>query len=323
MREIIGNIFFAIIISYALAFALSIFCIKYLKGINTKIKPELYDVHSQKEGTPNIGGIAFISATMIYSFIFIPLNKNILFVLFSTFLFSLLGFVDDMSKIKTKNGDGISPKLKMIIQFILGLIIAIIGEKFSTINLGFSLLYNEGGVYYLIRIAIISFLITYFSNAFNITDGIDGLLASVSIPIFGLIFLIGLSMPERFSTILISISMLSSLLAFLHFNRHPSIYFMGDCGSMGLGVFLISIAFVLNIVPVFFIATLVISVELFSSLIQIIAIRKFKKKVFTIAPIHHAFQKKGLREEYIVSLFTRYSIISSILAFFVYSMINN
>lgn len=323
MRDtIIRMIVFTAVLSYILAFLISLFCIKYLKGISTKIKPELYDVHSHKEGTPNIGGIAFLSSTFIFSLIFIPLNKNVSFILLSTGLFSLLGFIDDISKIKTKNGDGISSKVKLLLQFVLGFIIAIFGEHLSIINLGWSFLYNDGIIFYIIRVAIIAFILAYFANAFNISDGLDGLLAYISIPIFILIFLIGLSIPLKISTILLCVSMLSSLLAFLHFNKNPAVYFMGDCGSMGLGIFLITTAFVLNIFPVFIIASLVLSVELFTSLIQIISINKFHKKVFLIAPIHHVFQKQGMNEESIVAQFARYSAICSIVAFFVYSIMN-
>ncbi|MBK5199939.1 MAG: hypothetical protein JJE21_00210 [Spirochaetaceae bacterium] len=322
MRKTIEIIVFTAIISYGLAFVLSLFCIKYLKGIQSRIKPELFDVHSHKEGTPNVGGIAFLSSTFIFSLIFIPLNKNVSFILFSTALFALLGFIDDIVKIKTKNGDGVSSKLKLFMQFSFGLIIAILGDHLLIINLGWSFLYSEGVLFTIIRIVLIAFVLAYFANAFNITDGLDGLLASISLPIFVLIFLIGLNISVNSPIILLSISMLSSLFAFFHFNKHPAIYFMGDCGSMGLGVFLTTTAMVLNIVPVFLIASLVLSVELFTSLIQIISINKFHKKVFLIAPIHHAFQEKGMNEESIVAQFARYSTICSIIAFFVYSAIN-
>ena len=322
MRETIVMIGFTLVLSYILAFVLSLLCIKYLKGIHTRIKPELYDVHSHKEGTPHVGGIAFLSATLIFSLIAIPLNSNVVYILFSTVLFAILGFLDDIAKIKTNNGDGLSSKLKLFLQLLFGLIIATVGEFQSIVNLGLPFLYNDGILFRIIRIALMTIMIAYFANAFNIADGLDGLLASITLPIFVLIFLIVLSAPLNKPTILLSLSMLASLAAFLHFNRHPARYFMGDCGSMGLGVFLTTTALVLNIVPIFIIATLVFSVELFTSLIQIISINKFDKKIFEIAPIHHAFQKRGMNEKSIVSQFTRYSVICSIIAFFVYSLIN-
>ncbi len=322
MRETIVMIGFTLVLSYILAFVLSLLCIKYLKGIHTRIKPELYDVHSHKEGTPNVGGIAFLSATLIFSLIAIPLNSNVVYILFSTALFAILGFLDDIAKIKTDNGDGLSSKLKLFLQLLFGLIIALVGEFQSIVNLGLPFLYNDGIIFSIIRIVLMTIMIAYFANAFNIADGLDGLLASITMPIFVLIFLIVLSAPLNRPTILLSLSMLASLAAFLHFNRHPARYFMGDCGSMGLGVFLTTTALVLNIVPIFIIATLVFSVELFTSLIQIISINKFDKKIFEIAPIHHAFQKRGMNEKSIVSQFTRYSVICSIIAFFVYSLIN-
>lgn len=313
---------FVFALSFALTYLISLFCIKYLKKISCNIKPELVEEHAEKKGTPNVGGIAFLLGSFITSIIVFRYNSKVNYFLFATLSFGLLGFVDDFAKIKDINGDGLSPKIKMFLQFIIALVVSIIGDFSNLINIGLPFLYKDAFFLQIIRIALISFFIMYFVNAFNIADGLDGLLGTITIPIFILVIMVILSIPNQMVTMLLGISMFGAMLCFLVFNRHPALYFMGDCGSMGLGAFLSIMALSLNIVPFFLVATLMLSIELFSSLIQIIAIRVFKKKVFEIAPIHHMYQKRGISENSIVSQFARYSTIFSIVAFFLYAIIN-
>lgn len=311
-----------IVISFALTFVFSRLCIKYLKRLASKTKPELADVHLYKEGTPIVGGIAFLCGSFIASFIVFPFNRTAKYIMFSTLLFALLGLVDDVLKVRSNNGDGLSTKSKLILQFLVAFIISFIGDYFKLTNIGFNFLYQEGWVYRIIRLGLTTLFLTYFVNAFNISDGLDGLLGTITIPLFILIIMVMLSIPNHTVTMLLGISMLGAVLCFLYFNSNPASYFMGDCGAMGLGAFLSVMALNLNIVPFFLIATLMFSIELFSSLIQIISIRKFGKKVFEIAPIHHMYQKRGITETSIVNQFARFSSIFSILAFFLYAIIN-
>jgi phospho-N-acetylmuramoyl-pentapeptide-transferase len=310
-----------IILSFSLTYVFSIICIKYLKVLTSKIKPELADVHSHKEGTPNVGGIAFLCGSILASFIVFSFNQTAKYIMFSTLLFALLGFLDDIQKINANNGDGLSTKTKAGLQMIIAFIIAAVGDYYNLTNIGIKYLYQDGFLYTVIRLGLTTFFLAYFVNAFNITDGLDGLLGTIALPIFILIIMVLLSIPNHTVTMLLGVSMFGAVLCFLYFNRHPASYFMGDCGAMGLGAFLSVMALNLNIVPFFLIATLMFSIELFSSLIQIISIRKFGKKVFEIAPIHHMYQKRGINEPSIVSQFARYSSMFSILAFFLYAII--
>jgi phospho-N-acetylmuramoyl-pentapeptide-transferase len=290
--------------------------------MTSTIKPELLDVHSHKEGTPNVGGIAFLFGSVIASLIVFPIDESGMYIIFSTSLFALLGFIDDFFKINSTNGDGLSTKSKATLQFIVAFIIAVVGDYYSLTNIGLKFLYQDGIIYQAIRIFITTFFLAYFVNAFNIADGLDGLLGTITLPIFILMIMVLLSIPDHTVTMLMGVSMFGAVICFLLFNHHPAAYFMGDCGAMGLGAFLSVMALNLNIVPFFCIATMMFSIELFSSLIQIISIRKFGKKVFEIAPIHHMYQKRGINENSIVNQFTRYSAIFSILAFFLYAIIN-
>jgi len=310
------------VLSFTLTYVFSLFFIKYLKGLTSKTKPELADVHSNKEGTPNVGGIAFLCGSIVASFIVFSFNMTALYIVFSTILFASLGMLDDISKTKTSNGDGLSTKSKAGLQLLVALIIAVVGDHFKLTNIGIKYFYQDGIFYKVLRLGFTTFFLAYFVNAFNITDGLDGLLGTIALPIFILIIMVLLSIPNHTVTMLLGVSMFSAVICFLYFNQHPASYFMGDCGAMGLGAFLSVMALNLNIVPFFLVATLMFSIELFSSLIQIISIRMFNKKVFEIAPIHHMYQKRGINEPSIVSQFARYSTIFSILAFFLYAIIN-
>lgn len=303
-----------------LTYLFSVLSIKYLKVLTSKTKPELSDIQTYREGTPNTGGISFLSSFLITAFIFIPLNLTAKYILFSTFIFAVIGLIDDLAKINTDNGDGLSAKQKAILQFVAAFIVATVGDRLSLTNIGLSFLYKEGMGWAAIRIFLTTFYIAYFVNAFNISDGLDGLLGSITIPIIILMFMILLSIPNHTTVMMLGVGIISGLLVFMYFNSHPASYFMGDCGSMGLGAFMSIMALNLNIVPIFLVATLMLSIELFSSLIQIVSIRKFKRKVFEIAPIHHMYQKRGIRETSIVSQFARYSAIFSIIAFFLYAI---
>lgn len=321
-KESILTALLVFVLSFSITYLTSLIALKYLKGLTSTIKPELADVHSHKEGTANVGGIAFLFGAIITSLIVFPMDNVGRYIIFSTLLFASLGLLDDIAKINSTNGDGLTSKTKLILQLIVAIIISSVGEYYKLTNIGLKFLYQDGIVYQSVRIFLTTMFLTYFVNAFNIADGLDGLLGTITLPILILIIMILLSIPNHSVTMLLGISMFASVACFLVFNHHPAEYFMGDCGAMGLGSFLSVMALCLNIVPFFCIATLMFSIELFSSLIQIISIRKFKKKVFEIAPIHHMYQKRGINENSIVNQFTRISAVFSIIAFFLYGIIN-
>ncbi|MGH0052183.1 MAG: hypothetical protein ACQ5SW_02175, partial [Sphaerochaetaceae bacterium] len=152
-----------------------------------------------------------------------------------------------------------------------------------------------GFIYYLFALLYI----LYFVNAVNITDGLDALAAGSSLPILLLILLLSQKQGGMASSALVG-----SLLAFLFFNLPPARYFMGDCGSHALGAYIAMSALLLGSELVLFLASGLFLLELASSLIQIISIRRFGRKVFSIAPLHHAYELKGVKEGYIVLSFT-------------------
>lgn len=310
---------FVFALSIALTYLSSLAVLKYLSSLYCKVKPELKDVQGLKEGTPNVGGISVLIGALISASIFIPFEGKIIFILLSILGYSVLGLIDDLSKMKTSNGDGLTSKVKLILQFSIAFLVVLYGDKNGYIGLGLSFLEKNTLLVIFLRRFLMTFFIVYFVNAYNITDGIDGLAASITFPVIGVLIMIVLSFEGSSSILTLLVSFLGALLVFLQFNKYPASYFMGDCGSLSLGALLASVALVLKVAPLFLLATLVFSVELFTSLIQIIAIRKFNRKVFLIAPIHHVYEKKGRKETSIVKTFSSYSAFSSIIALLVFA----
>ncbi|MCH3916423.1 MAG: hypothetical protein LKE40_02895 [Spirochaetia bacterium] len=278
------------------------------------IKPELMDEQEEKQGTPNIGGVAMLAGILAPVFLFIGLTPEIQFALLALVLFSLLGFLDDVLKTKTVNGDGISPKKKLLLQFACAFVLVAFGGTKGLLHTGFAWL---DAIPWL-QTAVLVFLLVYFVNAFNISDGLDGLAVNLMFPILAFFFLAMLMVPQMKQLLLLLLAVFVACLAFLVFNHYPARCFMGDCGSMGLGAMLFVLSVIFNVVPFFLVATLMFSIELFSSLVQIIAIRLFHRKVFSIAPVHHMYQKMGQDEDTIVRRFTMYSTLFSIVALLVY-----
>lgn len=267
--------------------------------------------HMEKKGTPTMGGIIFIlpvliSLTVLYVNGSISLSYNLFILIFVFLAYGLLGFVDDYLIVVKKNNKGISVVTKFLIQMIIALIFFYLFMKSggsSTLNftaLGLTIpLGWSFGIFILI-------LLVGTTNAVNITDGLDGLcggLSAIAFLAYGIIAW-NCGWLEGYQEIAIFCFILTgALLGFLMFNSHPAKVFMGDLGSLALGGALATIAILTRHELSLAIIGGVFVIEVLSSLIQIIAIRKFRKKVFKKAPLHHHFEELGWEETDIVKLF--------------------
>ena len=284
-------------------------CMKKI-GVGQQVSHSL-EKHLKKEGTPTMGGFIFIISTLLaiiclWLYGSLEITSNIIIVLVVFLSYAALGFADDYLKVRFKNNKGLSRMLKLLVQTIIALVFFYIYVKDGgkpTIDITFLNLHlNLGWTYGL----FILFLLVGSSNAVNITDGLDGLaggLSAIAFFAYGIIawstsWLAGYSEIAIFSFILVG-----SLLGFLLFNTHPAKVFMGDTGSMALGATLAALAILtrheisLAVIGGVFVA------ETLSTLIQIIAIRKFHTRVFKKAPLHHHFEELGWIETDIVKTF--------------------
>lgn len=302
----------ALMIGFILSILVGLVFIPFVKkiGIGQQVSHSLKK-HLKKEGTPTMGGFIFIIPTLLailflWLYGSLEITSNIIIVVFVFISYALLGFVDDYLKVKYKNNQGLSRLFKLLIQTLIALVffyIFIRNGGQPTIEISFlNFNINLGWIYGL----FILFLLVGTSNAVNLTDGLDGLaggLSAISFLAYGLIawstsWLVGNTEIAVFCFILVG-----SLLGFLLFNTHPAKVFMGDTGSMALGATLAAIAILTRHEISLAVIGGVFVIETITTLIQIIAIRKFKRRVFKKAPLHHHFEELGWQESDIVKIF--------------------
>ena len=304
MAMMLGFIF-AMILGYILIPVLH----KFKFGQN--VSHTIGERHLKKNGTPTMGGFIFIIPTIVCILLLwirgsITMNSNLIILLFVFISYAILGFIDDYLKIKYKNNKGIPISTKFVAQMVIAIVFFYIfmsngGKSVLEISsLGLNL--KLGWVFGI----FILFLLVGTSNAVNITDGLDGLAGGLSIIAFlayGIIawnttWLEGYQEIAIFCFILVG-----SLMGFLLYNTNPAKVFMGDLGSLALGGALATIAIITRHELSLALIGGVFVVETLSSGIQIIAIRKFNRKVFKMAPLHHHFEQLDWDERDIVKLF--------------------
>lgn len=303
----------AILLGFILSIVVGLVLIPILKRfhIGQYVSHYVGERHLKKQGTPTMGGLIFIIPTIVALILLyfndsIQISSNLIILLFVFISYAFLGFIDDFMKIKYHNNKGLTIITKLLVQMVIALVFFYIfmsnGGKsdlvITSLGINIHLSWTFG--------LFILFLLVGTSNAVNITDGLDGLaggLSAIAFFAFGIIawntgWLQGYQEIAIFCFILAG-----ALMGFLVFNSHPAKVFMGDLGSLSLGATLASIAILTRHELSLALIGGVFVVETLSSLIQIVAIRKFNKKVFKRAPLHHHFEVVGLNEQDIVRYF--------------------
>jgi phospho-N-acetylmuramoyl-pentapeptide-transferase len=254
--------------------------------------------HKKKRGTPGMGGIvAFtLAPVMAYSVYYCGLSgaRDMFYIWSFPVIAGLVGMTDDLLKCARKSSEGLSSLQKLLLQIAASILwVYLIGERGIYLLPGFRLPFNAGG-------PLLVFIAVGALNAVNVTDGLDGLAGSAIA-----VSLISMFLWTDNQPVLISASLgLSVILAFLWYNSNPALVFMGDVGSHFWGGLLVSLC-VTSRALVFVIPTgFIFGIELFTSAIQIVAIRGFHKKLFKMSPLHHHFELSGMKEPTIVSRFT-------------------
>lgn len=282
------------------------------------VKDVAPEAHKAKSGTPTTGGVFIVTSIIVASIIALLLAQKLtpaaLIILITLLFYSLAGFQDDILKIKGKANNGLSAKGKLFRQIGIALLpalyVTLTGQ--TSINIGYSYLYLN---WFYPFVAV--FLITGFSNAYNLTDGLDGLAASTGIPVFLCIVAITL-VNHSLESAIIAAATAGALLGFLKYNKAKAQVFMGDTGSLAIGGLLGTLAvmgrfeiIVLTMAGIFVIETL-------SVIIQVAYFKRTGKRVFKMAPLHHHFELEGWSEKKIVDYFTLLSVMFSVLAYFVF-----
>lgn len=319
---ILAKAILAMMIGFILSVVFGFFFIPFLKRKNVKQKVSAYVTqHKSKDGTPTMGGLIFIIPTILTVIILLLLNKiefteNLFIVMFVFVAYAVLGFLDDFLIIKRGNNAGLTVLQKLFGQLFIAVIFFYIfihngNEPVLDIHtLGIRI--NMGwfhGIFLL-------FVLLAGSNSVNITDGLDGLaggLSLIAFLAFGLISWNSTWVSGSEEIAVFCFILVGSLLGFLFYNTYPAKVFMGDTGSLSLGATLATIAILTSHEITLIIVAGVFIVETMSTIIQTIAIRKFKRRVFLMAPIHHHFEKLGWEEPDIVKVFWVVGFILSML----------
>lgn len=276
---------------------LSLWLLKSRRG-GAVIKDELLQTQRPKQGTPVVGGIAFSLATITVSLLDPHLFEPAFYIpLVTLIIFAITGLIDDRAKARLISSDGLTSLTKLLLQSLGAVTVLSLMAQAGFVDTSLAIgpyTLALGPWYWILAFCYLLF----FVNAVNITDGLDTLAAGSSIPLLLLISAIAIrrgSQPPA--------SLLGALTVFLFFNAHPARYFMGDVGSHALGSSIAVYALLFKVEVMLLVAAGLFLVELATSLIQIISIRRFGYKVFTIAPLHHAYELKGLGERTIVRRF--------------------
>ena len=261
--------------------------------------------HLKKAGTPTMGGVIILLSVVITSVFYIKDYPKIIPILFVTLGFGLIGFLDDYLKVVMKRSDGLFPKQKMALQIVVTAVFAFYLVKFTDVSL--TMLIPFSGGYYLdigwFAIPLMFFAVIGTVNGVNFTDGLDGLASSVTVLVATFFTVVAIGTKSGIEPI--TCAVVGALLGFLLFNVYPASVFMGDTGSLALGGFVASTAYMLRM-PVFIVIVgLIYLIEVLSVMIQVTYFKKTGgKRIFKMAPIHHHFELCGWSETRVVAVFS-------------------
>ena len=305
------------VITLVIAFAVSAIVVGRLipflkkKQFKQYVREEGPQSHLKKTGTPSMGGIGIITgaitASLIMGLVSGSLTLNVLMPMAAMLLYALIGFIDDYEKAIKKNNLGLNAKQKLVMQFGFALAVAIYayffsggaGVSSSAIWIPLFNVYLELGILY---IPFIIFVMIAFSNAVNLTDGLDGLASGITALVAFFMVTAGAAFGFN-AEVLFYGGIAGGCLGFLLYNRNPAKIFMGDTGSMALGGALAAGAVMMKLEFILAIAGMIYVMEALSVIIQVAVFKKTGKRVFKMAPLHHHFELCGMKEQKVVVMF--------------------
>ena len=278
--------------------------------------------HAPKEGTPTMGGISFLTTSLLLGIVLSPflLHEYTLKEVYP-FIITLLycvtngaiGIIDDLTKLRHHRNEGLTPTQKLVLQTTFAAaylaLMRLCGQVNDALSLPFSGEIPLGFATY----AVLMLLLVGMTNCANLTDGIDGLASSAGAIIFASFALFSV-WRDLLAPALLSSLLFGCTLAFLFFNRHPARIFMGDTGSLFIGAAVGAIPILLHSHLLGIICGILYAFEGISVILQVAYYKRTKKRLFLMAPIHHHFEKCGWSENKIVAAFSLITLLACILA---------
>ena len=274
--------------------------------------------HNSKAGTPMMGGLMFIIGLVLCLVVSIPAmtDFSVFYVLALALCFGLVGFLDDFFKAKFKRNLGLTSIQKALLQMAVsalyvyllyrqGILVSSIYIPFVDVNIA---------IHPMLYIFFAMFVMVGCVNAVNLTDGVDGLCGSVTVPVM-VFFTAAAVLKGKMDLALMPACLVGGLIAYLFYNWHPAKVFMGDTGSLFLGGAICGLAFALNMPLILLLVGLVYSIETVSVILQV---GYFKlthgKRLFKMSPIHHHFEMCGWKEVKICLVFSAVSVVMCVVA---------
>jgi phospho-N-acetylmuramoyl-pentapeptide-transferase len=325
-----------IAIAVAAAFAVTFVASKIIIPLLKKKKAEQHvrddgpQTHLVKEGTPTMGGIMIVMGIVAAALVFSVYAddravKTMVFLVGTTLLFMLIGFIDDSIKLFKKRSLGLRAWQKIVLELVFAAAVAcysyfVLGNEAETIPLAGGM-WELGAAY----IPFTMFVFIAMVNSVNLTDGLDGLATGLTLTnataflvitavLCGGVLLDMGDGGEAANTAIFCAALMGACIAFLFFNKLPAKVFMGDTGSFALGAAITAIASVLGLQLLLPIMGLMFVLSAISVIIQVGSYKLRKKRVFRMAPLHHHFELGGMTETQVVKGYTAATVLLSILA---------
>ena len=295
-----------VIIAFAISALLGPVVIPFLRKLKVgQTERKELESHLKKNGTPTMGGIMILASIIITSLFYVKDYPKIIPILFMTVGFGVIGFLDDYLKVVLRRSDGLLAWQKMILQIIVTGVFAVYMVKYSGVALTMLIPFSGGKYLDLgwLAIPVLFFAVVGTVNGTNFTDGLDGLASSVTIMVATFISVVAIGTNAGIAPI--TCAVVGALLGFLLFNVYPASVFMGDTGSLALGGFVVSTAYMMQMPLFILIVGLIYLVEVLSVIIQVTYFKKTGgKRIFRMAPIHHHFELGGWSETRVVAVFS-------------------
>ncbi|MFD1204061.1 MULTISPECIES: phospho-N-acetylmuramoyl-pentapeptide-transferase [Sporosarcina] len=314
----LGTTTTAIIVAFIVTVVLGFFIIPLLRKMKfgQSIREEGPESHQKKAGTPTMGGLIFLSSIILtmlsLSYIFEDvLTTQTIVLLIVLAGFGIIGFLDDFIIVVMKRNLGLTSIQKLIGQIIIAIIAFFLlkmGPFDTTVQIPFTDFAIDLGVFY---VAFLIFWLVGFSNAVNLSDGLDGLVGGTSTIAFAAFGVYGL-IYEQYDIAMFAFVVSGALLGFLCFNLKPAKVFMGDTGSLALGGTLAMLSVLVKQELLLLIIGVVFVIETLSVIIQVISFKLTGKRVFKMSPIHHHFELSGWSEWKIVIVFWGIALLAAI-----------
>ena len=290
-----------VIIAFAISALLGPVVIPFLRKLKVgQTERKELESHLKKNGTPTMGGIMILASIIITSLFYVKDYPKIIPILFMT-----VGFLDDYLKVVLRRSDGLLAWQKMILQIIVTGVFAVYMVKYSGVALTMLIPFSGGKYLDLgwLAIPVLFFAVVGTVNGTNFTDGLDGLASSVTIMVATFFSVVAIGTNAGIAPI--TCAVVGALLGFLLFNVYPASVFMGDTGSLALGGFVVSTAYMMQMPLFILIVGLIYLVEVLSVIIQVTYFKKTGgKRIFRMAPIHHHFELGGWSETRVVAVFS-------------------